>query len=293
MGGIEVLTIISSTEDFAGWSREQKLDRYRRVVEWHDYAHDLHEKGKITHLWGSHQLLSRHRFVNSMGVLLAVYNVDSWAEFDELLLADPLRDVSRYLTSPLTRLLKDREEDIERFERHIAQISRPDPSDQIIQKAYRSLFSKAPDYVGKTNVYHQPKNLSTDLKKTFAAGQPLEIFVLGTNPGEAMFAWDDSRQAYHYEKVTWWHDYTSMLIDQGKISHVWGAHAFFDISRLSGEAKGAGIVIYTTDSFEEFDHLFRLDPIRESTVFWTILLQPIADQRKQDVKRLEIETGRK
>jgi hypothetical protein len=292
MSSFEVLVIISSTEDFAGWSRSQKLERYRRVVEWHDYAENLQKEGKITHLWGSHQLLSRHRFVNSMGVLLAVYNVTSWSEFDELLLLDPLRDISRYLTSPLTRLLKDREEDVERFERHKAQIEASDANQQLLHDAYRSLYTRAPDYVGRAEQYHQPLNLPTEPGKLIDPAEPLEIFVLGTNPGEAMFAWDDSRQAFHYEKVTWWHDYTSMLIDQKKISHVWGAHAFFDMTQLSGEAKGAGIVIYTVNSFSEFDHLFQLDPIRESTVFWTILLQPIAEQRNKDVRRLEIETAR-
>lgn len=292
MNQIEILVMISSPESFSSWPRDQKMDRYRRVVQWHDYAKALHEKGKITHLWGSHQLLSRHRFVDSMGILLAVYLVGSWAEFDELLLDDPLRDVSRYLTSPLKRLLKDREEDIERFQRHKTLTTSNQATHQALQEAYRSLFSAPPDYVGRTDVYHQPQNAPTSAVKLREAGDPLEVFVLGTNPAEAMFAWDDSRQTFHYEKVTWWHDYTSMLIEKQKVSHVWGAHAFFDSTRLSGEAKGAGIVIYSVDSMSEFDELFQLDPIRESTVFWTILLQPIADQQVQDRKRLEIESAR-
>src|SRR5262245_39907144 len=108
----EILVMHADPTDFVSWPGDQKIDRYERVVEWHDYIQRLHDAGNAPCVWGSHQLLSRASFVETMGLLIAVYRVESWAEFDDLLLDDPLRDVSRYVTTPLAPLLEDRKGDL-------------------------------------------------------------------------------------------------------------------------------------------------------------------------------------
>src|SRR5258706_10415335 len=100
---MEIMNVISNPDDFARWDPKRKLDRYRRVMEWHDHIRAYHKKGKVPWVWGSHQLLSRVEPTGSQGVLVAVYRVEDWAEYDHLMTVDdPLRDVSTYATVPLT-----------------------------------------------------------------------------------------------------------------------------------------------------------------------------------------------
>jgi hypothetical protein len=288
MDSFEVLVMLSNPDDFLGWPRAQKLERYERVLHWHDYIRELHGKGQVRCAWGSHQLLSRANFVNSLGLLIAVYKVESWKQFDELFLRDPLRDYSRYVTTPLTQLLEDRQGDLERYERTKELLTTgSDPMRGMVHSVYRSLFTQQPEYVGKAREYFAPKNPSTNLDEREKAGDPLQIMVMGVNPPEAIGLWDDTRKLFHYEKVNWWHDYMSNLVQEGKVSHVWGAHNFFDITGLSGLTKGAGVAIFRAKTLDEFDSLYQNDPIREATLFWTVLLQPLADQRRMDEERLK------
>ena len=283
---VQIMVWISATDDFPSWPLHSKLDRYTRVVEWHDYIEALYHRGKVTHVWGSHQLLSRAKFTTSQGVLMAVYNVSSWKEFDELLIDDPLRDVSQYVTTPLTSLLEDKESDLARYEHHKQLfLGGADPVRLRTYEEARAKFNQKPDYVGK-QAYHRPTNPRTPLRQGWREGDPLQILLLGVNPEEYITDWDDLTKLIHHEKVMWWHDYTAMLIEQRKISHCWGTNDFCHISSVSGNSAAA-LTVFTVATYEEFDALYKLDPIRQSTMFWSVLLQPAADQRVQDERRLE------
>jgi len=286
MDAIEVMVMISNPDDFISWNAQRKVERYKRVIDWHDYITRLHETGKVRQVWGSHQLLSRAKFVTSLGLLVAVYQVESWREFDELLLNDPLRDISQYVTTPLTPLFEDREADLQRYEQHKQKLlGGKDDMGRLIYSAYRSLYNQPPDYFGKYD-YIQPQNLPTDINVVEQPGDPLQILIMGVNPDEYITLWDDTHKLIHHEKVTWWHDYTAMLIHQDKISHAWGTHDFCYLSGMSAVSASA-VVVYKPRNYDEFDTLYRLDPIRDTTQFWSILLQPIADQRRMDEERLK------
>jgi hypothetical protein len=286
----EIMVWISTTNDFMSWSDERKINRYQRVLQWHDYIANLHEMGKVPYVWGSHQLLSRFKFAPTMGLHIVVFRVESWREFDEIMLLDPLRDVSQYVTTPLSSLFEDRESDLQRYEKHKESLLKGrDEASLRIYSDYRALYDQTPDYVGKYP-YKKPANTETSLTKVETPGDPLQILIMGMNPEEYISMWDDTRKLIHHEKVMWWHDYMVMLINQDKISHAWGTHDFCFILGSSSNSAAA-VAIYKTDSYEEFDDLYRLDPIRTSSLFWSVLLQPIADQRRQDEERLKIALG--
>jgi hypothetical protein len=282
----EVMVLISNPDSFPDWAATEKRDRYERVVAWHEYAQTLNGEGKVPYAWGSHQLLSRAKLTPSLGLLVAVYRVESWQEFDELLLDDPLRDVSQYATTPLTPLFQDRSSDLRRFERN-RDMLRPDASDldRVVHAVTRALYNKAPDFVGR---YEQvePTNPPTDFSTVESPEGQLEILLIGTNPDEYITLWDDVRKLVHVEKVNWWHDYMAMLIHDQKVSHAWGTNDFCFIGGLSATYAGAAAVFRVKD-YEEFDELYRLDPIRETTLFWSVLLQPIGRQRRMDSERLK------
>lgn len=147
----DVMVMINNTEDYPSWSLSAKIERAKATVAWHDYIRDLYKKGKVTHLWGSHQLLSRATPSTSQGVLVAVYSTSTWKEFDDLLLHDPLRDTSTYLTTPLSSLLEDRDSDQARFDAHKEQFFGSSPSPYMLAEyeSRRAMYNDAPDYVGK------------------------------------------------------------------------------------------------------------------------------------------------
>lgn len=290
-GEFDVLTWVAAPESFPEWSTEKQLERYRRVLEWHDYAAELGARGLITHSWGSHQLLSRARYSTSIGPLLAIYRVGSWAEFDDLLIRDPLRDISRYVTTPLSDLYEDRETDWARLEKHRTEFMSGKSPEMVRQfEMERGRYNNAPDYVGKYE-YTPPGNAKTSWSRRAQAGDPLSILLLGMNPHEYVTQWDDTRKLIHHEKVMWWHDYMAYLIQQKKISHAWGTHDFCFVDALEGNSAAA-VGIYEVETYDEFDTLYRLDPIRTSTLFWSVLLQPIADQRAQDELRYSVARSR-
>ncbi len=43
---VENVVLTSSPEDFPSWAPQQKLARYRRIVEWCDYARSLNDAGE-------------------------------------------------------------------------------------------------------------------------------------------------------------------------------------------------------------------------------------------------------
>ncbi len=117
------------------------------------------------------------------------------------------------------------------------------------------------------------------------------MFLQGVNPPEYNTLCDDARKLIHHEKVMWWHDYMAKMIQEEKVSHAWGTSDFCSISGTNGNSASA-IAIYKANDYEEFNHLYSLDPIRRDTLLWSILLQPIADQRRLDTERFERELSR-
>lgn len=285
---VQVMVWISNTDDYPNWNDEKKLARLEKVLEWHSYIENLHREKKVTHVWGSHQLLARAEFTVSQGVLVAVYEVESWSEFNYLLSQDPLREVSQYNTSPLCSILEDREEDLSRYERHKSVFLGENPGKErlAIYESERARYNLPPEYVGKYD-YKNPRNSRTDFEFDPPSDQKLNFLILGVNPPEYITMWDDLRKLIHHEKVTWWHDYVAMLINQDKISHGWSTNDFCLIAGPATRSCGP-ILIYSVDSFEEFNFLYKLDPLRDATMFWSVLLQPIADQRALDEQRFNL-----
>jgi hypothetical protein len=159
------------------------------------------------------------------------------SNFDKLLDRDPLRGISRYVTTPLTPLHQDREADQARYNDHRARFFNGKSQEARAEfERYRALFDGPPDYVGKY-AYKAPPNPRTDWTRRYKAGDPLEVLLLGVNPLEYITQWDDARKLIHHEKVMWWHDYTAMLIDRGKISHAWGTNEFCFVDGLEGNQR--------------------------------------------------------
>ena len=289
---VEVLVWTATPEDFPSWPHDRKVDRYERVIAWHKRSQRLWQDNKILAAWGAHQLLGRVTYSTSYGPLLAVYSVGSWQEFDQLLDEDPLRDVSRINTTPLTPLSDDRATDQARYDDHKARFFRGKSSLDVAEfERLRARYDGPPDFVGKYP-YTAPPNPRTDWNRRWRAGDPLEVLLLGHNPDEYISMWDDVRKLIHHEKVMWWHDYTAMLIAQEKIIHAWGTHDFCWIEAPQ-PVSAAAAAVYRVRDYDEFDTLYRLDPIRTSTLFWSVLLQPIADQQAADERRLQLAVARR
>lgn len=278
---LEVLVAVSNTDDFHSWSQEKKVDRYERVVEWHDFVRA--NKKKIPYVWGTHQALSQNAFskVRSMHVL--VYRVEDFLEFDELMDQDPLRDVSQYMTWLLSPLEADFDSDRKRFERHLAELGTERAlAENKAWKRMRSLYSTKPDFVGKYGPIAPPNPLKDHSDPD---NSKLEILVAGTNTDDSM-SWSDAKQVIVYEKISWWADYASMLIRRGQVSHGWNFHDFCEITAGGATNSCGAALIYTVCSLDEFDSLYSLDPVRRKGRFWSMVLQPIARQELLDKSRL-------
>lgn len=283
---LDVFVLISNPPDFNAWPDEQQIRRYERVLEWHDYIREVHDRGQAPWVWGSHQLLSAVNLTGSLGVLVAVYHVESLAEFDRLLDDDPLRDISEYLIFPLAPLFEDRETDFKRLDTARRQLlDGKAASSRVAYETYRTLWRDAPDFVDNVE-YRRPPNPPVDLQRTAQPDDPIEVLLYGSNPDELITDWIDARKVIHYEKVQWWHDYAAMLIERGNLTHGWSGHQFCAIDRRAAVSAPVPAVI-AAPTYDEFDALYKLDPLRDATLFLSVVLKPIADQRASDMTRLE------
>jgi hypothetical protein len=283
---MQFLVLAGSPLDFPGWSASSKLDRYRRVVEWHnDYLPKQYGSSKITHSWGSHEVLSRFDPTTSLGILSAVYDVESFDEFDELINLSPLRDVSRLTTLPLCSLFEDKRSDYERTERafNLLMKGKSERQREVIEEI-RSRYSGPPEFVGQLGL-ENPQNLPNTLEEeTFSEGG-IRVMLVACNPNNLIESWDDVRKQVLYEKVNWWFDYMAMMIGERRVTHAWGTHDFCNIEGMSVNSKGAVHTISARD-FDDFHISYNLDPLREWARFHTIVLNPIAKQRALDELRL-------
>jgi hypothetical protein len=278
---LEVLVLVSNTDDFHGWSQEKKVERYERVLEWHDFVRT--NKSRIPYVWGTHQALSQNSFCKIRSMHVLVYRVQSLFELDELMDRDPLRDVSQYMTWLLSPLEDDLTNDLRRIERLRAELgSGKGLAENKSWNRLRALYSGAPDFVGKYEPI-APPNKPKDYSDPDDG--KIEILVCGTNTPDSM-TWSDAKQLIVYEKVIWWADYTWMLIHRGQVKYGWNFHDFCDSAVYAGNTAGAALV-YWVSSLEEFDSLYSLDPVRRKGNFWSIVLQPIARQEEVDKQRLK------
>ena len=86
----DIMVLITNPPDFGSWPSDMKIERYRRVLEWHDYISRLNPV-RVPQVWGTHQILSQIRPSPVQEMLIAVYRVSTLFEFDDLLYRDPLR----------------------------------------------------------------------------------------------------------------------------------------------------------------------------------------------------------
>jgi hypothetical protein len=284
---MEIMVFITNPSDMDNWPLEKRLERQRCVLDWHDYICKLNPT-KVPQVWGSNQILSQVRYCCVQHVLVAVYKVDSLSEFDELLVEDPLREISKYQTVMLTDVRNDLKTDKDRFDQTLESISKNVDKKMLNEhEKIRSLFKSAPEYVGKFDKITPPNKdvLYNPRKRKDEIDSELQILIHGMNPPEYM-EWDDVRKLVHYEKVLWWHDHVADMIDKEKMSHVWGTHDFCDIELMSYRSA-AGVAVYKVKDLDEWDDIYRLDPLRESGRFQSIILKDISEERELDIKRLE------
>jgi hypothetical protein len=282
---LEFVVLVASPSDFISWPAVAKIDRYERVMQWHDFvAHN--SPSRIPFAWGTHQLLSHTDLSSLVSLAMVVYRVQSLSEFDRLMEEDPLRDVSRYTTWAVSPLADDRQKDITRFNRLKQNLFGTMEEAEYGNKPgwtnLRSQYINAPDYVGKHVFRAPPMPLRT--YRESASSDRIEVFIHGTNP-PGLMDWSDAKQLISYEKVLWWHDYIAMLIERGQVSHAWTAKDFCDSTSLKGNTEAAQVV-YSVKDLDEFGDLYSLDPLRLKGDFWSILLQPIEQQRQNDEMRL-------
>ncbi|MBY3557345.1 hypothetical protein [Rhizobium laguerreae] len=277
---LEVLVAICNTDDFHGWSQQKKVERYERVLEWHDFVRA--NKDVIPYVWGTHQVLSQNLFSTIRSMHLLVYRVKDLFELDDLMDRDPLRDVSQYLTWLLSPLEDDLVSDLKRLEKLRAEFgSETSFAENESWKWTRSLYSQKPEFVGKYKPI-APPNPHKDYSDRHDG--KMEILVVGTNSNDSM-NWSDAKQLITYEKISWWADYAWMLIHGGQVTHGWNLHDFCDAKRPAERTCGATL-IYSVHDWEEFDGLYSLDPVRRKGSFWSVVLQPIARQEELDKRRL-------
>jgi hypothetical protein len=282
---MDVLVLTTNPSSSSSWSAQQRLARWARVLDWHDYARELNAAGRLPWAWGLRQVVSSTTPSAVDHGIAAVYTVEDLRELSAVLDRDPLRECSDYLTVPLATLDEDFANDTERFENAKRAMVGDDPVSLLKFGEYEAVTAKAPSYVGQFEPM-LPANEPVDFERTSQAGDPMQFLVNGVNPGSYIELWDDLRHLVHYQKVLWWHHYTWMLARQGVKTHTWGTHDFCTGIYL-GNKSAAAVDIFTVPSVEEFDAAFALDPIRDDSMYQVAMLRPIADQRLSDERRAE------
>jgi hypothetical protein len=287
---MDVLVLVTNPRPSATWSAQQRLTRWARVMEWHDYARELHDRGRLPWAWGLRMMLETTRPTAVCHGLAAIYQVDDLQELSCLLDDDPLRDVSEYLSVPLAGLDEDFANDTERFERAKRALIGDDPVALVKYAEYEAVTAQAPSYVDAW-AQRLPANPPVDFDTRSEPGDPLEVFVYGVNPNGYIESWDDLRHLLHYQKVLWWHHYTWMLAGQGIKTHSWGTHDFCNVVFNSSKSASA-FDVFRVPTLERFSDVFALDPIRDDSLYQVALLRPIAEQRRSDERRA-VETMRR
>jgi hypothetical protein len=282
---MQTLVFTYNPPESVSWDDQRRVGRWERVAEWHEYAARLHREGKLTHAWGSHSLVDAAAANPRQHVLVCVYTTADFDEFDRLRDDDPLLEQSEFVTVPLVDLDTQLAADTQRWQDLHDRVLREDAVSRRVYAEHKAVTkSTPPSFVGK---YPKaaPDNPGTD----FDAGPraPLTVMLYGVNPDEYVDTWTDMAKLLHCQKLLWWHDYMAMLHAQRKVSHIWGTADF--TSALETTPKTGGTVaVYESADYEEFDGLYRHDPVRSKRLFQSVVLRPIAEQRASDLRRLEL-----
>lgn len=289
---MQIMVLVASPENLLYQNLKYKIARQRRVMEWHEYIHKL-SPFKVPMVWGVHQVLSQIALSHLSDLAVVVYEVEDLAEFDEIMISDPLRDMSRYKTILLTPLENDRRDDIKRLEDAKAALAANKVlGDHSEAERILSQFKAAPRYVGKYEPmtpenplvpYESSASLS-GIDKFEDDDKPLRVLIHGMNPPEYM-AWNDVQKLAHYQKVIWWHDHVADMLHNDRMSHVWGTHDFCDAGTMSYRSA-SGAAIYKAKDLDDFDEIYRLDPLRDSGRFWSAILKPLDKQRELEERKL-------
>jgi hypothetical protein len=284
---MQTLVMVYNPANIGSWTEEQRIERWRRVGEWHQYAADLHRSGKISQAWGIHALTDAQFPNPRQHILIAVYDTVDFGEFDELREVDPLLDQSEYLTVPLIGLDRLREQDAQRLQDLKDRVLRDDPINNRVFAEHQAVIKTTPPkFVGQYQPA-VPDNPRLDFDTRAGADAPLNVMLYGANPDNYVNTWDDMTKLLHCQKLMWWHEYMDMLIAQGHVTHAWGTSDYTSaVATLS--KTGGNVAIYEARDYEEFDTLYRLDPVRSKNVYLSVVLRPIADQRDSDLERLEL-----
>lgn len=288
---MQTMVIVYNPPDIGSWTDQQRVARWERVAEWHEYAVQLNRAGKLTHAWGSHGLTDAAIPNPRQHIIVTIYSTDSFAEFNELREADPLLDHSEYLTVPLISLEHLREVDELKLADFTERVLRDDPINQRVYAEHRAVSKTTPPkFVGQFPVA-TPSNPGTDFDQRAGADAPLTVLLYGVNPDEYVNQWDDMTKLLHCQKMVWWHDYMAKLYAEGHVTHVWGA-ADYTSAITTSTKTGGNVSIHQARDFEEFDGLYRIDPVRSKNLYLSAALRPIADQRDSDRRRLELAGAR-
>lgn len=278
----DILVASFNPDDFISWPLDRKVDRYERVLRWHDRNSKL-GPDKVPYSWGAYQIISQVNPSPVVHVLIAVYRVESIPEFDQLMLNDPLRDVSKYTTVLLDELEGDYQTDQQRFDESLKRLQAQAGAGNQEFDRIRSRYVSQPSFVGQYPFIKAPyplRNYSAQPAALAGNKQELEFLIHGMNLEED-HGWDDATKAIHYEKVLWWHHYIAKMVNEGRITHVWGTHDFCDIGLFSYRSA-SGMAIYRAESLEDFADVYKQDPLRTRARFWSVALKPITMQRADD-----------
>src|SRR5436190_1347987 len=139
---MDVLVLVTNPRTSATWSDQHHLTRWARVMEWHDYTRELHDRGKLPWAWGLRMMLETTSPTAVDHGLAAIYQVDDLRELTRLLDEDPLREVSDYLSVPLATLDEDFANDTERFEKAKKALIGDDPVALIKYAEYEAVTAK-------------------------------------------------------------------------------------------------------------------------------------------------------
>ncbi len=280
----DVMTLVSAPPDFVAWSPERKLERYERVIQWHDYIRGLNGSQKVKWAWGSHALLSNFRMSPSQGTLIYIVSAESLEEYTTILEGDPLRDISTYMTLPLSPIDADFEQDKQRRELR-TELDIQGTLGSAFVDAERSTVRRPPSFHDRANPkVAKPANPPCDLDDKEDYG--VSYLLYGTGLSQAA-EWSDLKRSIYEEKIQWWHSFAADMVEQGKMTHAWATHAFCDTGRLESNRRG-GAAILKAEDFDEVDEIYRLNPLSSEAEFVSIALRPLARQREADAARVEL-----
>lgn len=262
----QILNMAHNPPDFPSWPNDQKRDFYKRVVEWHDYISGLMKDGHVLRAWGTQKMPGRVRAHGTKTALVALYEA-TFDKFSELVIKDPLWNSAIYMSPILKSIEGDYEDDLRRFES---------------QKSYLEMKT--------ASLFGEPVVKFRGTRVNIAPGGTIEVLVgSGNTPGWHDLS--DEEQLPIYEKVLQMHDYFTPFREANVVSE-WGTYQNCGFGILEGPTSAKGIWIAKVNSYDEFDELFQVNPMRNNSNVFTYILIPFDESRKRAKEELRIFSSR-